>query len=672
MFLPRNRKNAHFYYKDLKFFSKRFSPLLKIFPGIGGGFVKFLGGNALFLGFAKLVATLRQRMNNRFGWKSVGGLAKTPWMLEPTEVMAAPTPEEEAAKRALKVAFDLHNSGRHEDAEALCRLLLSHIPRDNQLLFLLGMVLQKLGRSAEALKFLETAEQLQPKSARVLNSLGFVHQSLKNQERAVEYYTRAIELGMNAADTYYSMGNACHQLGDIERAAMLFRKAVEIKPLDVASWNNLGKCLNDANRLEESLQTYDRALAIDPSYAMARYGRAVTLLAAGRLREGFREYNQWRTHGIKPRQFPQPEWQGEPIPEQTLFLHAEQGFGDAIMYARFLPEVRKRAAKVILECRPELKTLLTHCGCAEVVIAYGEKIPPFDCFSSVASLPGIFGTVLDTIPQGVPYLKVSATELLPPAQGGQLKVGVVWAGNPLHHNDAARSMRLEEFAPILQVPGVAFYSLQLPVPARDETSFRSLENVVDVSGRFKGFLETAAIVSQLDLVIAVDTAMAHLAGALGRPVWTLLPFAPDWRWMLEREDTPWYPNMRLFRQKQRGQWQPVVAGVVEELGRLTAGNAKEIPEPNPPLTTEEQSALDQLTDVDLEIIDAAILANSSHRWLKVARVVTSTEKALKDRYPKLSYVFYSLRLIELEEEGRLESKGNLEYIRFSEVRIPGK
>ncbi len=497
-------------------------------------------------------------------------------MLEPTDDPRTPAPDLAAAQRALKVAFDLHNSGRHEDAEALCRLLLLHIPQDNQLLFLLGMVLQKLGRSAEALTFLETAERLQPKSAKVLNSLGFVHQSLTNHERAIEYYTRAIELGMNAADTYYSMGNACHQLGDIERAAMLFRKAVELKPQDVASWNNLGKCLNDSNRLEESIQTYDRALAIDPSYAMARYGRAVTLLAAGRLREGFREYNHWRTHGIKPRQFPQPEWQGEPIREQTLFLHAEQGFGDAIMYARFLPEVRRRASRVILECRPELKTFFTHCAVADVVIAYDETIPPFDYFSSVASLPGIFGTVLDTIPHETPYLKISATEILPPAPAGLLKVGVVWAGNPLHHNDAARSMRFEDFAPILLVPGVAFYSLQLPVRAQDEAGFRSLANVVEVSGRFKSFLETAAIVAQLDLVIAVDTAMAHLAGALGRPVWTLLPFAPDWRWMLNREDTPWYPNMRLFRQKQRGEWQPVVARVAEELGRLAAGEINQL------------------------------------------------------------------------------------------------
>lgn len=494
-------------------------------------------------------------------------------MSEPAENAFAPASDPSALQRVLKVAYDLHNSGRHADAEALCRLLLPQMPGESQLMLLLGMVLQKMGRSLEALKYLELAAKLKPRSARILNSLGFVHQSLKNHARAVECYARAIELGLGSADTYYSMGNACHQLGEVERAASLFRKAVEIKPRDVASWNNLGKCLNDCNRLEESLQTYDRALDIDPHYAMARYGRAVTLLAAGRLAEGFREYNQWRTHGIKPRQFSQPAWQGEPIPGQTLFLHAEQGFGDAIQYTRFLPQVRERAANVILECRPELKSFFVHCGIADLVIAYGETIPQFDQFTSLASLPGLLGTTLTSIPNQVPYLKVPISNGLPSVSAGRLKVGVVWAGNPLHHNNAARSIALKQFLPILNVPEVMFYSLQISVPPPDENQFRSClsasSKVVDLRGRLETFLETAGVLAELDLVIAVDTAVAHLAGALAKPVWILLPFAPDWRWLLEREDTPWYPTMRLFRQKQRAQWQPVVACVVEELGRLS-------------------------------------------------------------------------------------------------------
>lgn len=496
-------------------------------------------------------------------------LANSRPMSEQADNATVQAPDPDLFQRVLKTAFELHNTGRHTDAEAMCRILMQQNPRDSQLQFLLGMVLQKTGRSLDALKHLEQAAALSPQSGRIFNGLGFVHQSLKNHARAVECYSKAIELGRQAADAYYSMGNACYQLGEVERAAAVFQKAVELKPQDVASWNNLGKCLNDSNRLEAALQAYDRAVAIDPEYSMARYGRAVTLLAAGRLTEGFREYNQWRSHGIKPRVFPQPEWQGELIPGKTLFLHAEQGFGDAIQYARLIQQTRKRAAQVILECRPELKTLFIHSDCAGVVIAYGETIPPFDYFTSLASLPGILGVTLSTIPSQVPYLKAATGWKLPPAPAGHLKVGIVWAGNPSHHNDAARSIRLEELAPLLQVPGVTFYSLQVPIPARDEAFFRSASGLVDLGGHFNDFLDTATAVAEMDLVITVDTAVGHLAGALAKPVWTLIPYAPDWRWMTDRQDTPWYPTMRLFRQAQRHQWPPVILQVTEELVRFS-------------------------------------------------------------------------------------------------------
>jgi tetratricopeptide (TPR) repeat protein len=479
----------------------------------------------------------------------------------------------DAFDQVLKVAFELHNAGRHADAEAMCRVLMRINPRDGQLLFLLGMALQKLGRNGEALRCLEQAVEVQPQSARIFNGLGFVYQGLRDYARAVEHYQKAIELGMQSADTFYSMGNACYQLGDIEQATQSFAEAVKLKPQDVASWNNLGKCLADSGRLEESIQTYDRAMAIDPNYALARYGRALSLLASGRLPEGFREYNQWRYYCIERREFPQPIWQGEPIRGKTLFLHAEQGFGDAIQHVRHVRQARERVAKVILECRPELKTLFAHSACADEVIAFGEKIPPFDYFTSLVSLPGILGVTLPTIPNAVPYLKAGILKSgtgapLPPAPAGHLKIGVAWAGSPTHHNNAARSMRLEELAPLLALPKATFYSLQKIRPAYDEAYFRTCSQLVDLNAQ--DFLETSAMVAEMDLVIAVDTAVAHLAGALAKPVWTLLPFSPDWRWFQNRADTPWYPTMRLFRQSQRNQWQPVVAEVVEELGRFNA------------------------------------------------------------------------------------------------------
>jgi hypothetical protein len=355
-------------------------------------------------------------------------------------------------------------------------------------------------------------------------------------------------------------------MGEFEKAIAFYQKGVELNPKDSATWNNLGKSFKELNRLEESIAAYNRAVEIEPNYALAHYGRAVSLLASGHLAEGYREY-EWRWHKLTPRQFPQPRWQGEAIPDKTLFLHAEQGFGDAILAARFVRLARERTARVILECRPELKTLFAFSGCADEVIAHGEPIPPFDYFTSLISLPETLGVKMETIPNRTPYLKAPPFENSPAAPGANLKVGIVWAGNPGHHDDVSRSIRLAELAPMLQTPGVTFYNLQMPVPERDELFFRSLSNVTG-TGRFKDFLETAAVIAKMDLVVGVDTAVAHLAGALGRPVWTLLQFSPDWRWFLDCADTIWYPTMRLFRQKKRNQWPPVIAQVAEELRRM--------------------------------------------------------------------------------------------------------
>jgi Flp pilus assembly protein TadD len=472
-------------------------------------------------------------------------------------------------QHSLQLAFAAHNAGRHADAEALCRTLQQINPDDAQLLFLFGMILHKTGRDVEAAVELRRAAELAPQEARIFSGLGYACRGLGNEAGAANSFTRAAELEPQNADHFYGLGIAWHHLGDLERAAAAFQKAVALKPADAASWNNLGKIFKQLNRLEESLGAYNRALEISPGYEIARHGRAISLLTAGRLAEGFREYES-RWSKIKPREFPQPRWRGEPVPGKTIFIHAEQGFGDAMHFARFVPLVRERAARVILECRPELKSLLVFSGLADEVIAYGAAVPPFDVFASIVSVPGLLGITEKNIPARVPYLKAAAGVSLPPAPTGQLKVGFVWAGSPTHSDDASRSVTLEMFAPILRTPGVAFYSLQLPVPARDKTFFHALPGVVDLAPQLHDFLATAGFVQQLDLIIAVDTGVVHLAGALARPVWVLTQFDADWRWFLDRPDTAWYPTMRLFRQTQRGQWPPVVARVAEALQKFSA------------------------------------------------------------------------------------------------------
>ncbi len=461
----------------------------------------------------------------------------------------------------LQRAFAAQNAGRSAEAETLCRQLLPVRLADARLHFLLGMVLHRLARDAEAVTALQHAATLSPREAAIFNGLGCAFHSLKDFSRAVENFRQAIALKPHLADLHYSLGNSVYQLGDVEAAAAAFRRAVELNPRDAASWNNLGKTRMELNRLEESLAAYDQALAVKPDYALAHYGRALTLLAAGDLPDGFREF-EWRPRRI-PRAFSQPRWRGEPLAGRTIFLHAEQGFGDAIQTVRFIPQLRERGARVILECRPEQKSLFAFSRCADEVIAFGEPIPAFDFYASLVSLPGMLGVTLAAIPHRVPYLAAPAGEKLP---GENPKIGVVWAGNPHHHHDAKRSLPLAELAPILQLPGKTFLSLQLPVPESDSAALKKFPGLTRLDRRMTDFLETAAVVAQLDLVIAVDTAVAHLAGALGKPVWLLLPSASDWRWFRQFGDaTPWYPTMRLFRQTQRGDWTAVIARVAEAL-----------------------------------------------------------------------------------------------------------
>ncbi len=492
--------------------------------------------------------------------------------------------------RSLKLAFEMQNAGRGAEAEALCRVLMTIRPQDAQLLFLLGMVLHKGGRDEEAVEWLSLAAQYQPQSARIFSGLGCAYQTLEDHPRAAAAFEMALKLEPQSAATEYNLGSTCYKLGQVGKAEALFRSAVEKDPRDSASWNNLGKCLKELKRLDESIAAYNRALEIAPDYALARYGRAISLLAAGRLPEGFRDYEaRWLM--ITPRQFRQPEWTGIPAPGQTLFLHAEQGYGDAIQMVRFIPAARERVGRVILECRPGLEKLFQYSNCADTVIPYGVEIPPFDVRLSLISLPRVLGVTLDTIPNRTPYLRAPACAGLPPAEPGRLKVGLAWAGNPEHHQDAARSLRLEQLAPILQAPGVAFFNLQQPVPSGDQPFLQTMSPAIRSGLKLADFLATASVIAEMDLVISVDTAVAHLAGALGKPVWILLQHSPDWRWFLDCPDSareigwrgheivapsvisrggPWYPTARLFRQAERNEWQLPIRRVAEALKHKTS------------------------------------------------------------------------------------------------------
>lgn len=469
-------------------------------------------------------------------------------------------------EQSLKLAFELHNAGRSREAEALCRVLEKIHPADSQLLFLLGMILHGKKQDTEAVQYLSLAAKHRPDSARIFKGLGCAFQGLKDHAHAAGAFERAIELQPQSADSYYNLGKSCYRLEQIERAHSLFQRAVEINPRDFNSWNNVGKCLKEMNRLDESIEAYNRAVEIAPDYALARHGRAISLLAAGRLTEGFQEY-EWRWRCLAPRKLSRTEWQGENAPGKTLFIHAEQGFGDAIQMARFVRLARERVGQVILECRPELARLFQYSDCADVIVPYGSPSPSFDCFIPMLSLFRVLGIAPGNIPGEVRYLKAPASEMMSTSAGTEKrpKVGIVWSGNPNHPQDVARSIPLEVLSPVLQISGIAFYSLQHTVSSRDRSFLETLPNITTFT--FQDFLDTASVIRELDLVIAADTAVAHLAGALGKPVWLLLQHSPDWRWYLNQDDSPWYPGMHLFRQAERNDWAHPIARVAEALRR---------------------------------------------------------------------------------------------------------
>jgi hypothetical protein len=298
-------------------------------------------------------------------------------------------------------------------------------------------------------------------------------------------------------------------------------------------------------------------------------------LLTGEFRAGWAnyEFRFMKSPPAERNRFAQPRWQGEPLAGKTILVHAEQGLGDTIQFARYLPLLAAQGARVLVEAQAPLKTLLESLPGELEFFVRGESLPPFDVHCPLLSLAHGFGTELATIPSATPYLAAPSEALSRWAMrfpvSTQPRVGVVWSGNPRHENDHRRSLSFDEFRPVLMAPGIEFFSLQKNAKPADAAALAALPHVTDLGSELATFADTAAVIAHLDVVIAVDTSVAHLAGALGKPVWVLLPFAPDWRWLLGRDDSPWYPSARLFRQPRIGDWQTVAA----EVGHALAANA---------------------------------------------------------------------------------------------------
>jgi hypothetical protein len=371
-------------------------------------------------------------------------------------------------------------------------------------------------------------------------------------------------------------GVALAEMERFDEALTAHERALAIEPHVLGARVNRGNALLKLGRLNEALDNYTAALAIEPDNADANFNAAVTRLCQGDLRQGFKQYEyRWQTKALRSLRpdYPQPMWNGERnLHGKTVLLLHEQGLGDALQFVRYAPLVAALGARVLLAVPSPLKLLMASLPGDPLVLTDGQPVPDFDLYCPLMSLPLAFGTELATVPASIPYLRPYQERLdkwrarLP--DNGRLRIGLCWAGSKGHMNDRSRSIPLQHFARLLSVPGLDFISVQKDVSDADAAILRE-RGVAQLGRDFEDFCDTAAVVAMLDLVITVDTSVAHLAGAMGNAVALLVAFSPDWRWMLNRTDSPWYPTVRLFRQTSIGDWDGALARLRQELADLS-------------------------------------------------------------------------------------------------------
>lgn len=441
-------------------------------------------------------------------------------------------------------------------------------------LFQQGAKFHQQDKLDEALKAYTQAVAFHPTLADAYNNMAVALRKQQKFEAALACYQRSVAIRENHGGTYSNMGNVLNDLDLIEEALEAHNKATELEPENLLYRYNLALVQRDAGLFDEALKSFDDVLAKDPNYRDLRWDRALTLLMDGRFKEGFEEYDaRWKLSKSPPRSFPQDRWEGGPLNSHTLFIHREQGFGDAIQFLRLIPSIKKRyGGTIILECQPELMRLFDGFEGIDQLHSFGQPLPDFDLWVPLMSLGHILGVEEKTIPMDIPFLTAPVSDRfhVRPAVDSGLNIGIVWAGSPTHQNDRRRSTKIEKFLNLARHKNTTFFSLQKGERVSDLTQTGASCLIIDAGSTLRDFADTACVIDQLDLIITIDTSVAHLAGAMGKEVWLLLPFTPDWRWMLKREDSPWYPQMKIIRQPKPGDWDSVFKKVDQMLGKRLA------------------------------------------------------------------------------------------------------
>jgi Flp pilus assembly protein TadD len=488
------------------------------------------------------------------------------------------TPDSFAAHGNLGTA--LWQAGQRVESEFHCRRAIS-LNRDYvPALLILGHLLLDRRRFSEALACYNRVITVQPDNATAHNNAGLILRKIGDFAQAERAFARAADLIPEDPRIRFNQLMMRRDDASLPEAIDCCRRSLEQRGDSADVLTNLGVGLQLSGRYDESLGSYEKALSIDPEQHDAHFNMALVLLLCGDFERGWAEYeHRWRLAETAKPDHTEPMWQGEKLDGKTILLQAEQGFGDTVQMLRYVPALAAYGGRIVLRLERALVRLAASLPTSIVIKPADARLPDFDVWCPLLSLPRILGTRIDSIPASVPYLGTRAAiaarwqRRLAEARG--LRVGLAWAGNPRHINDLRRSVGLERLKPLLGVPGVSFVSLQVGPRAGDVASLPSA-TLLDVSAELSDFAETAGAIVNLDLVIAVDTAVVHLAGALGRPVWIVLPFSPDWRWLLDRDDSPWYPTARLYRQRAPGGWDEVVARVATDLQARAQAHAANV------------------------------------------------------------------------------------------------
>jgi tetratricopeptide (TPR) repeat protein len=474
------------------------------------------------------------------------------------------------------LAHTLRELGALPEAAESYRRVVALAPADAEAHYSLGVVLHEMGQWQAAIDAYTQALRLKPRYPEAWSNLGCAYEECGELEAAIAAQQRALALNAERADTHNNLGAALFRLGDEAGARACFDRALELQPAHVMARCNLGYQLSQQGDLQGAQECYRRAIECDPGSATAHFYLGLTELLLGNYSVGWREYEfRWDTKEFRGRKraLPVPQWRGEPLDHARILLHAEQGLGDTLQFVRYVPLVAARGGQVVLEVPGRLYRFLRGVSGVSEIVLRGEPLPEVDWQSPLMSLPLAFGTDVASIPASIPYL--SPDPAMAEVWAGRLKpglrVGLAWAGNPKHIRERQRSIPLARLASLLALEGATFYSLQKGPASEQCRDLPPGLNLIDLDAEQQDFADTAAIVANLDLVISIDTAVAHLAGAMGKPVWVLLHRVPDWRWLLGRNDSPWYPTARLFRQAFAGVWDDVIEQLQAELATLIAG-----------------------------------------------------------------------------------------------------